>query len=169
MFTLIAKLLNVLNSDSEPKHIALAIALAMLAGFNSIMSVFGIFILLLLLIIRANLTVFIAMLAVFSGLKLLLITIISDFGSYLLQLPSLTSQWTEFYQTSWFRFSELYNSAVMGQLVSSIILIVPVYALSYWLIVKYRLAMKHFVERFKIVQSLKASKFYQIYLSVQSA
>lgn len=166
MFTLLAKILSVLNSDAQPNQIAAAVALAMVAGFNPILGVMGLFVLLMLLCFRVNLSTFIALFAVFSALALALATLFASVGEVLLAHAELQSFWTELYQTYWFRLSQLNNTLVMGAAVSSLVLFIPVFVIARWAILKYRAAFKAFVEKFKVVQSLKASKFYRIYETV---
>ena len=166
MFTLLAKILSVLNSDAAPNQIATAVALAMVAGFNPILSLAGLLILILIISLRVNLATFFALFAVFGVLSLALGPLFALVGENLLTQASLQSFWTQLYQSYWFRLSALNNTHVMGSLLVSLVLYLPVFLIAKWAIVKYRAAFKAFVEKFKVIQSLKASKFYRIYETV---
>lgn len=166
MFTIIAKFLSILNSDAAPSHIALAISLALIAGMNSLFSVFGLVVVLLIIILRVNLSALIVAYGLFAGVTLLLSGLLSEIGVAVLSAEALQGVWQQAYQFSLFRFAELNNSLVMGQFVMSLVLFIPVFLLALFLVIKYRVAMQAFVEKFKVVQSLKASKFYQIYQNV---
>lgn len=168
MISLLAKLLNVLNSDTKPSQIALAIALAMLVGFNGFISVVGLVVILLLFIIRCNLTIFLAFSAVFGVVSALISSISHTLGSAILNNSALQDTLTALYQTYWFRLDELNNTVQMGELALSIVLFIPVYLLSLFLVIKYRNSLMQFVNKFKVVQTLKASKFYRIYAATQS-
>lgn len=169
MLTLLAKILSALNSDASPMQISLAVGLAMFAGFNPWLSVMGLLTLVLLFSLRANLSTFIALTAVFSGVALLIAQPMAAIGDVILTHPELQSVFTELYQTYWFRLAHLNNTLVMGAMVSSLVLFLPLLFLSRFLVLKYRQAFQVFVEKFKVVQSLKASKFYSIYQSVSGA
>ena len=169
MLTLLAKLLKVLNSDSLPIQIALAISLAMLVGFNSILSLMGVVVILLLCLLRVNLSVFLSLSLVFTGMAVLVSPISEQFGYFLLSLPDAVETWTSLYQYHWFRIFQLNNTLVLGSFVLSAILFVPLTIIAQILVVKYRQSLMTFVNKFKIVQSLKASKFFRIYDAVNNS
>lgn len=167
MLTLLAKLLNVLNSDAAPSQIALAVAFAMLAGINSLFSFIGLIALFFVFILRVNLSAFIALFAVFSLVAIAFSTPMANIGESVLNYVSLQTTYTELYNQYWFRIFELNNTLVMGAAVSSIVLFIPMFLLSYFIVIKYRQALMAFVNKFKVVQTLKASKFYNIYQAVK--
>ena len=167
MLTLLAKLLKILNSDARPIQIALAIALAILAGINSLFSIIGLITLVSLFLLRANLSTYFALTAVFSLLSIALAPVLSGIGESVLTAPGLTPLFTDLYNQDWFRLFGFNNTLIMGSALVSILLFVPVLLASKQLVVKYRQALMAFVNKFKVVQTLKASKFYQIYESVK--
>ena len=167
MISFIAKLLSVLSSDTKPSQIALAVALALLIGFNGFLSIVGLVVILLIFIVRFNISMFLAMSAVFTVLALIVSPLTHQIGEALLTHPALNVTFTNLYQTYWFRLDELNHTVQMGELVASLILFIPVYLLSILLVNKYRSSFMAFVNKFKVVQSLKASKFYRIYSAAQ--
>jgi len=68
MLYTLAKVLNVLNSEADPSQISLAVALALVAGLTPLMSLHNLVVLLLVLVLRVNLSAFLLGLAIFSGL-----------------------------------------------------------------------------------------------------
>ncbi len=72
MLKLIAKLLKVLNSDTDPSQISLAVCFSMIVGLTPFFSLHNLMILLLALFIRVNLSSFLLGLALFSGVAYLL-------------------------------------------------------------------------------------------------
>jgi len=54
----------------------------------------------------------------------------------------------------------------MGALVTILALWVPVYLAVYILVKSYRTNIQSFVEKFKLTQMLKGSKFFKVYQSV---
>ena len=168
MISLLAKLLSVLNSDTKPSQIALAIAFALLVGFNGIISSIGLLVIVLLFVVRCNLTIFLAFTAVFAVLAQLFSFLTHIIGEAVLTNEGLQGTLTDLYQTYWFRLDELNNTVEMGDLVFSIIAFVPVYFISLIIVNKYRSSLMGFANKFKVVQTLKASKFYRIYAATQS-
>ncbi len=166
MLTLLAKLLAALNSESSPRQIALALALGMLVGLTPTLSLHNLLILLLAFVIRVNLSAFFLAVAAFSGFGLLTAVPFASLGETLLNNPELQALWTNLYQVTLFKLSHLHHTLTLGSLVAALILFVPMVALSQWLIVRYRHHMKTFIEKFKIVQTLKGSRFFQLYQSV---
>lgn len=167
MLTLFAKLLKILNSDARPIQIALAAALAMLAGLNSLFSLIGLITLMMLFLVRANLSSYFALTAVFALISLALAPLLSGIGEAVLTAQSLQPMFTDLYNQDWFRLFGFNNTLVMGSALVSILLFVPTLITAKILVVKYREALMTFVNKFKVVQTLKASKFYQVYESVK--
>ena len=58
MLRTIAKLLKVLNSETEPGQISLGFCFALVAGLTPIWSLHNVFVLLLVLLLRVNLSAF---------------------------------------------------------------------------------------------------------------
>jgi len=168
VISLLAKLLSVLNSDTKPSQIALAIALALLVGFNGVVSSIGLLVILLLFVVRCNLTIFLAFTAVFAVLGKLFSFLTHLIGEAVLTAEGLQSLLTDLYQTYWFRLDELNNTVEMGDLIFSVVAFVPVYFISIIIVNKYRISLMGFANKFKVVQTLKASKFYRIYAATQS-
>lgn len=167
MLTLLAKLLSILNSDATPAQLAIAITLAMLAGINGVFSFIGLIALFLLFVIRANISIFLALLAVFALLTLAFAPLLSMIGEAVLTNSGLTSLFTGLYNGYWFRLFQLNNTLVMGSALVSLVFVLPTFIVAKALVVKYRQAFMAFVNKFKVVQTLKASKFYQLYETVK--
>lgn len=167
MLTILAKLLSILNSDAAPSQISLAVTLAMLAGVNAYFSFFGLVAIGLLFVLRANVSAFLALSAVFALLSFAFAPVLSGIGESVLTNTSMQAVFTSLYNQQWFQLFALNNTLVMGSAIVSLILVVPVFLLANGMVIKYRAAMMTFVNKFKIVQTLKASKFYSIYQSVK--
>ena len=114
-------------------------------------------------IFQWNFSAFILGVVVFSAIGYLLDPVSAELGEYFLTLPSLTDTWTQLYQNDWMRISSFNNTVAMGGLVISVCLLVPVTLVSRILILQYRKRVLNWVNRLKIVQALKATKFWSIY------
>ena len=163
MLRLIAKLLAVLNSETHPGQISLGFCFAMIAGLTPLLSLHNLVVLLLVLVLRVNLAAFVLGLGVFSGMAYLLDPVFHWNGLQILTMPSLEGLWTSMYNCPVGRLSRFNNTIVMGSLVFSLVLFVPVYILSNMLITHYRSHVLAWVEKTKLMRVFKASKLYQFY------
>jgi uncharacterized protein (TIGR03546 family) len=168
MLKIILKFIKVLNSENDPHQLSLAFCFAMVAGFTPIFSLHNIIVLLLVLILRVNLSGFILGLIVFSGIAYLLDPVFHGLGLFILKAGPLEGLWTTLYGSTVWRLENYNNSITMGSLVVSIILFFPAYIIFNKLIINYRDKVKAFIEKLKIVQALKASKIYSIYQTLSS-
>lgn len=166
MLTIAAKILKILNSETEPRQISLAICFAMIIGLTPLWNLHNFFILLLVLILRVNLTTFIVAWAGFAGISYLLDPLFHLTGLAILTLDSLESFWVTLYNSTLGRLSNFNNSVFMGSLVISLVCFVPLYFVMNLLIQKYREHILAWVMKSRLMQALKASKFYSVYQSV---
>jgi len=165
MLTLLAKLLHALNSDSSIRQIALAIALGFIVGLSPILTLHNIVIIFFVLLIRVHLGSFILAVGFFSGVSYLLSPVIVQVGESILTRPELRELFTSLYQFSLFKLAHWHHTYILGALILGTLLCAPIYFISKIIIEKYRVHIMSFFEKFRIVQALKASKFYRLYTS----
>ncbi|MFZ5565030.1 MAG: TIGR03546 family protein [Thermodesulfobacteriota bacterium] len=168
MLKLLAKILKVLNSETEPGQISLGLCFAMIMGFTPLFSLHNLLVLLLVLVLRVNLSMFIVGWGIFSGIAYLLDPLFHALGLAVLQSSALESLWVVFYNMVLFRLDRFNNSIVMGSLLISLGLFVPLYFTANWLIRKYRENVLAWVRQLRIVESLQASRLFQIYQSLSN-
>jgi uncharacterized protein (TIGR03546 family) len=161
-----AKLLKVLNSETEPGQISLAICFAMIAGLTPLMSLHNLLVLFLVLIMRVNLSAFLLALAFFSGLAYLLDPLFHQVGLSVLTARPLEGLWTLLYNSMLWRLEHFNNTIVMGSLLCSLAFVVPLYRLSNKAILKYREHVLAWVHKTRLMQAFTASRFYQTYMSL---
>ncbi len=166
MFKIFAKLLKVLNSETEPGQISLAFCFGMIAGHTPVLSLHNLLVLLLVLLLKVNLSAFLLGLALFSGAAYLLDPAFHNIGLSLLTSSSLEGLWTMLYNSTIWRIERFNNSIVMGSLFISIILFFPLYLLTNLLIRRYREHILKWVRKTRIMQAFKASKLFHVYQSV---
>ncbi|RLB11197.1 MAG: DUF2062 domain-containing protein [Deltaproteobacteria bacterium] len=166
MIRMIAKLLKVLNSETEPAQISLALCFSMIMGFTPLYSLHNILAVLLVLILRVNLSAFILGWAFFSGLAYLLDPLFHQIGLVLLTLSALEGLWTSLYNITLFRLENFNNSIVMGSLFLSLVFFVPLYLILNLTIRKYREHILAWIQKTRIMQAFKASKIYSVYQTV---
>jgi uncharacterized protein (TIGR03546 family) len=168
MIHLMARLLKVLNSESDPGQISIALCLSMIMGLTPIYSLHNMLILLLALTLRVNLTAFILGWPVFTGLGYLLDPLFDRVGHTILMLPSMRGLWTSLYNITLFRIEYFNNSIVFGSLFISLILCVPLFFLVNVLVRNYRQHILGWIQKIKIVQMVKASKIYLAYQALST-
>ncbi|HBP86747.1 MAG TPA: TIGR03546 family protein [Nitrospirales bacterium] len=168
MIKLLAKLLRVLNSETNPGQISLGLCFAMIVGLTPLLSLHNLLVLLLVFILRVNLSAFLLGLALFTGIAYLLDPLFNLLGLAVLTAPSLTGLWTSLYQSVWWRLEHFNNSIVMGSLVFSVAMFVPALLLSNLLIRRYRQHVMVWVQKTRIMQMFKASKLYRTYETLSS-
>jgi len=166
MIKMIAKFLKVLNSETEPGQISLAFCFSMILGLTPLMSPHNLVVILLMLLVRVNLSACILGWLFFSGIAYLLDPLFHRFGAALLTAPALEGLWTSLYNIALFRFAKFNNSIVMGSLIFSLILFIPLYFLSNQVIRKYRDHILAWVQKTKLMQAFKANKLYKAYQAV---
>jgi len=166
MLTMLAKLLNALNSESAPWQLALAFSLSLIVALTPMFSLHNLLVLLLAFVIRVNLSAFFVGVAAFSLLAIVIDPYSIQLGASLLAQPSLQEFWTGLYQTDAWRMTAFNHTLVLGGLVLSLLAFLPLFVLSRVLIVMYRDKLVAWIGRLKIVQVLKAGKFYNLYKSI---
>jgi len=168
MIKLFAKLLRVLNSETDPGQISLGLCFSMIAGLTPLLSLHNLVVLLLVCILRVNFAAFLLGLGVFTGIAYVLDPLFHLLGLAVLTIPALEGLWTSLYQSVWWRLEYFNNSIVMGSLVFSVGLFIPILLLSNLLIRRYRQHVLAWVQKTKIMQMFKASKLYATYQTLSA-
>lgn len=163
MLSILAKLLSILNSETAAWQISLAFCFSMVAGFSPLASIHNLLILFLILIIRVNLSSFLFGFVLFGALSFILDPLFHGIGNAILGAASFQDMWTSFYNSPFIRLTHFNNTIVMGSLAVSLLLFVPAFFIFKFLIEKYRNTVLKKIRNTKIMQFLKATKFYKIY------
>ena len=160
---IIKKILKSLNAEADPKEIALAAVLGMFIGMSPGFVLQDLFFILLIFILKVNISSAFLAVVVFGVFTPLLDPLANKLGIMLLSAGSLTSFWTKMANMALIPFSKFNNSVVMGMLIISILLMVPIYFLSIHFVNFYRSQLQQKIEKLKIVKLLKASKLVKLY------
>ena len=169
MFTLnqLAKLLKLLNEGATPNQLAGGFALGFLIGIAPGWPLHILVFLLLLLIFNVNLSMAILAATIATALAWLMDPVIHDLGMWALKdIEQLQSLWVTLYNNPIAALTRFNNSVVMGSMVLSIIIVIPLFFIAKFLIIKYRTVFSAWVSKLKMVQWLKTSKLYDIYQMV---
>jgi uncharacterized protein (TIGR03546 family) len=166
MIDAVARLLKVLNSETDPGQISLALCLSMIAGFTPVLAPHNLFVLLLVLVLRVNLSAFGLGWVFFSAVAYVLDPLFHRIGLAILTAPALTGMWTGFYNAAWFRLDRLNNTIVMGSLTFSLVLFIPGYIVFNLLIRRYREHILAWVRKSRLMQAFKATPLFEAYQSI---
>jgi len=166
MFRTLAKLLQVLNSETAPGQISLGLSLGMVMGFTPAFTLHNLLVLLLVLVLRVNVSAFLLGLALFSALAYALDPWFHQLGLTLLHADALQELWTNFYNTAIGRLEHFNNTVVLGSFVVAVALFVPLLWLANVLITHYRTHVPAWFKQNRLVIMFKASHFYTVYQSV---
>ena len=169
MITQIIKFIRVLGSEAEPIQISMAIALAMIAGLTPMFSLHNLIVIFILLTFRVNLAAFLLVWVLFSGMSYLFDPVFHQIGLSLLNNESLHATWTTMYNTMFWRMANFNNTIVMGSLVVSLVLFLPLLLISNILIKQYRSNVLDYLSKSKIARFLQTSKLLTRFSSVMES
>lgn len=166
MLTILAKLLQLLNSNQNPNQLALAVCFGFAVGLMPGFSLFLLILLVLVCLIKANISMFLLVWGLFEAVAYIADPVLHEVGYSVLKNESLQTIWIDLYQSSFWVLTAFNNSLVMGSTVAILILWLPVYFLIRLLIMQYRGKIQGSFEQLRIIQIFKASKFYHVYQRV---
>jgi uncharacterized protein (TIGR03546 family) len=164
MIKMIANLLKILNSDADPSQISLALGFALVSGLLPFFSPLSLLILLIVFLLRVNLSAYLLGTAFFSGVAYLLDPLLHRIGLAILTAGPLEGLWTTLYNSTIWRIQRFNNSVVMGGLVFGILCFAPLVLLANALIRRYREDVLAWVKKTRLMQAFTASKFHDIYM-----
>jgi uncharacterized protein (TIGR03546 family) len=161
MLQQVIKFLKLLNSDVAPSQIAAGICFGMMLAFTPFWSLHNILVLFVICVFRVNIASTLVSMGVCALLAWGLDPYFIQLGEAILTNPEWTPLWTTLYQQDIWRLAHFNNTMTMGSITVSLALFIPVFAISYFLIVRYRTHFMAYINKLKVVQWLKASSFSQ--------
>ncbi|MBL1276683.1 MAG: TIGR03546 family protein [Ectothiorhodospiraceae bacterium] len=166
MLNTLATFLKILNSETRPTQISLALAFSLIVGFTPLFSLHNLLVILLVLVIRVNLAAFFFGFSLFSGIGYLLDPLFHEFGQLVLNNESMNPLWVSLYNSTVWRLERFNNTIVMGSLLISLVLFIPFVLITNYLLTKYRTSLLQWINRIRIVQTIKDSKLITVYRSL---
>lgn len=165
----ISKIIKLLESAASPAQLAWGFVLGMFLGFIPGFSLCKILIMFLIILLNVNITMAIVSYALCGLLGYLLDGLFHSIGYWaLVQIPLLQKFWTTIYNAPILPYSRFNNTVVMGGLISSIVLILPVFFLMKAFILLYRNKLSARVKKLKIVKVLSSSKLVGLYKKIKA-
>lgn len=167
MIGLLARILRILNSETDPAQIAGAVALASIFGLTPLWSLHNIVVLLLVLVLRVNLSSFIVSWGLFTVLAFLLDPLFDVVGHAVLTAGWLHPVWAAFYSTDLGRFSDFNNTIVMGSLLISLVALPFVHLGTAHGVREYRSHVLAWMRDKPIYQVVRHSRLFAAYYSLR--
>ncbi len=160
--------IKILREGQTPVQIAGGFALGAIVGLSPVLTLQGIVIWLIILIINVNLSSAILAFTLFSLIAYLLDPLFHSFGYLLLtQIPSLKDFYTSLYNAPIAPLTRFNNTIVMGSFVAALILTIPIFFGMKTFVIRYRTHIGSKVEKWKIYQVIKQSKFVKMYTKIR--
>jgi uncharacterized protein (TIGR03546 family) len=138
----------------------------LLSGFLGFVSPLNLIVLLVVFLLRVNLSAYFLGSAFFSGIAYLLDPLFHCIGLQVLTASALKPLWTALYNSSVWRLQRFNNTVVMGGIVVGLLGFIPFLLLSNVLIRKYRDHVLVWVRKTRVMQFFLASRLYSIYQKV---
>ena len=166
MLNSIAKLLKLLNAESDPSQLSMGFVVGMIVGLTPLWSLHNLLLTFLVFLFRINLSAFILSFTLFSGIAYLADPLMDQAGVSLLTSPAMHDFWTQLYNQAFWRLTHFNNTLTLGSLVVAIAIAIPMFFVSNFIIRKYRQHLLAWVEKSKLVQIIKGSRLYRLYITV---
>jgi uncharacterized protein (TIGR03546 family) len=155
---LFIKFFKALNANQYPGQIALSFVLGMILGLTPLLFAHNLLILLLIFLLRVNVSAVLVSFAFFTALAYLFDPLFDRFGYWLLTLESLQPLWTHFYNQTFWQVLSFNNTVVIGSVVFSLLISLPAFVAFLWLVRQYRHRFMAWAHRFKLVRMLQGAE-----------
>jgi uncharacterized protein (TIGR03546 family) len=160
---LFVSFLKALNEKASPRAMAGGFALGAIIGLTPKGSLHNAVVVVLIFLLPVNKSASLVSAAVFSLISYLADPLFNRVGEFLLTRPPLQGFWTALYNTPvvpWTRFN---NTLVLGSLVMSLALFIPIFLVTAWGVTTYRERVVAVASKWKLFQLMKVSKLYLLY------
>ena len=166
MFTLIKliqSLFGALHSEGTEGQLAAGIVLGSFLGLTPLVNLHNAVIFAALVLLNVSFAGGMLGWALFVPIGFLLDPLFDWIGHELLLAESLRGLWTSFYNTPIVPLTNFNNTVVLGSFVFAVLFAVPLFLLTRWAVVRYRVTVGERVRQSKFYRALTASKAYNVY------
>ena len=167
LIKLIQSLVGALHSEGTPGQLALGIALGSILGLTPLMNIHNAIVFAALMLLNVSFAGGMLGWALFVPIGFLLDPLFDWIGHSLLLAPSLRGVWTSMYNMSIVPLTNFNNTIVLGSLVFSLLLLVPLFVATRWAVARYRVTIGERVRQSKFYRTVMASKVYNVYKMFQ--
>lgn len=163
---LLARLLRILNSETDPSQIGFAVALACVFGLTPLWTLHNVIVLLLVLVLRVNLASFLFAWAFFTVFAYALDPLSDLLGHAVLTADALRPLWASLYGTDLGRLTEFNNTVVMGSLIISMVLAVVLYFATTYALRQYRRTILAWLKQQRLYRVITQMRVLRLYSSL---
>ena len=161
---LIQSLIKTLHSEGTPGQVAAGIALGSTLGFTPLLNLHNLLVFALIVILNVSFAGAMLGWALCVPVGFLLDPAFDWIGTkLLLETPALAPLWTTLYNAPVAPLSNFNNTVILGSVVASLALWLPLFFASRWGVERYRATVAERVRQSKWYRALSASKLYSIY------
>ncbi|MBL8024133.1 MAG: TIGR03546 family protein [Elusimicrobia bacterium] len=164
---LIAKILfsfiRALNEKASPHALAGGFALGAIIGLTPKGSLHNVLVLFLIFLLPVNKSASLVSAILFALFSYLFDPFFNRVGELLLTRPALEGLWTTLYNLPILPWTRFNNTLVLGSLMVSLILFIPLFKGAVWGVTRYREKVMAMASKWKLVQIVKVSKIYLLY------
>jgi uncharacterized protein (TIGR03546 family) len=165
---LLSKFIGVLRSGARPAEIAWGFALGAVLGLTPFRGGHTLVVILLICILRVNVSAAMFSWLVFSLFAYLLDPLFHALGFFVLTgIPALIPLWTSLYNAPVAPLTRFNNTVLMGSLIVSLLMLVPNFLFFKWFVEEYRESWNAKIKKLKIVHALNTSSAVQWYFKIR--
>lgn len=159
--------IKAINANGSPNQLAIGFAIGAIIGFTPAASLHNVILLILVYLLNVNLG------SVFFGM--FLFQILAIFLSYqahligyyfLVEQANLAGFWTQLYNMPIIPWTRFNNTVVLGSLILGVLLFIPNFFVFKLFILQYRKGLNKYILKSKIVQMIKANRFYKSFFNL---
>jgi len=164
LLKLLQSLFKTLHSEGTPGQVAAGLALGAILGLTPLLNLHNAVVFALIVLLNVSFPAAMFGWAVFIPIGFLLDPLFDAVGRrLLLETPSLIPLWTTLANTPVVPLTNFNNSVVLGSVVVSVVLWVPLYVLGRIGVARYRATVGAWIVRTRAYQMVKASSLYNVY------
>jgi uncharacterized protein (TIGR03546 family) len=167
LIKLIQSLVGALHSEGTPGQLALGIALGSIMGLTPLLNIHNAIVFAAIVLLNVSFAGGMLGWALFVPIGFLLDPLFDWIGHQLLMAESLRGLWTSLYNTPIVPLTNFNNTIVLGSLVFSLLLLVPLFFATRWAVARYRVTIGERVRQSKFYRAVMASKVYNVYKMFQ--
>lgn len=161
---LLQSLFKTLHSEGTPGQVAAGMALGAILGLTPLLNLHNLVVFALIVILNVSFGGAMLGWALFIPVGFLLDPLFDWIGArLLLDVPALTPLWTVLYNMPVAPLTNFNNSVVLGSLMFSLVLWLPLFFFARWGVARYRATVAERVRQSKLYRLVTASKLYNLY------
>ena len=161
---IVKNFIQILRSGQTPRQIAAGFALGSMIGLMPFLTLQGLFLWLVILIFDVNLSAALLSATLFALVAYLLDPLFHALGYFFLtDIAVLRRLWTSLYNAPIAPLTRFYNTVVLGSLLCSVLLFVPVYLGMKRFVLAYRAHLHTKIEKWKVYQVISKSSLVRWY------